>query len=357
MATKDFLALVTEYLRSMKKSLLITFVLLAGLGSFVLYTFVSTGFFREINNSEDYEVIARIPLKGAEDLTISYEDQFMIVSQDDRAARIHGRERTGGLFLIHLNEQKFTPIELKSTIPLYPHGISLLKIDSGHYRLMVVNHYQKHTIEKFDLFGDSLVHLQRFDHQALVSPNDVVMLDADRFYFTNDHGYTSKWGLLAENYLGLNVSNVVLYDGQNFKKVAGGIGYANGINITQDRKQLLVASPRKFMLKFYVILPDGSLSLDKNLDVGSGIDNIELDQNGDLWMGSHPNLLGFTAYAAGKRSVAPSEVIKVTSNNRVESLYENDGSVMSATSVVAPYEDLLFIGTVMDDFLFVLRNK
>lgn len=281
----------------------------------------------------------------------------MVVSQDDRAARFHNRQRTGGLYKIDLSTDSYNPTMLKSNVPLYPHGISLLKIDSGKYHLLVVNHFQKHTIEKFDLIGDSLVHLQTFENPMIISPNDVVLLDSDRFYFTNDHGYTSKLGLLAENYLGLNVSNVVFFDGETFKEVAGGIGYANGINISKDRKQLLVASPRKFVLKFYTIQLDGSLDFEKNLDVGSGIDNIELDEEGNLWMGSHPNLLGFTAYASGRKPMAPSEIIYVSKNGQVESLYENDGSTLSATSVVAPYNNLLFVGTVMDDFLLVLNKK
>ena len=341
----------------MRKFVVVFIILLTGLLLFVLYTFVSTGFFREINNSEDYDLIAKIPLKGAEDLTISYEEQFMLISQDDRAARFRDRKRTGGLFKMNLADNAFDPIKLYSRVPIYPHGISLLKIDSALYQLLVVNHYRRHTIEKYELFGDSLVHIQTFEDPSMISPNDVVHLDRERFYFTNDHGYTSPLGLLAENYLGLNVSNVVFFDGQNFAEVADGIGYANGINISKDRTKIWVASPRKFALRYYSIQADGTLVHNKNLDVGSGIDNIELDEEGNLWMGSHPNLLGFTAYAAGKKPIAPSEIIRVNQDGGVESLYENDGSMMSASSVVAPYKDLLFVGTVMDDYLYVLKKK
>jgi len=206
------------------------------------------------------------------------------------------------------------------------------------------------------LYGsDSLVHRLTYSDELMVSPNDVIALDSGSFYFTNDHGYTSKLGLLAENYLGLAVSDVVFYDG-NYKKVAGGIAYANGINVSSDRSQLLVTSPRSFSLLYYDILPGGDLELDQQLDVGSGIDNIELDEDGNLWMGSHPNLLAFTSYAAGKSEVAPSEIIKV-SGKQVESLYENDGTTVAASSVVAPFKDLLFVGTVMDNKMVVLKKK
>ncbi len=281
----------------------------------------------------------------------------MIVSQDDRAAGFKDRKRTGGLYKFDLKDQEFEPVKLNARVPVYPHGISLLKIDSGHFQLLVVNHYRRHTIEKYELFGDSLVHRQTLEDPMMISPNDVVHLDQERFYFTNDHGYTSRLGLLAENYLGLNVSNVIFFDGKEYREAASGIGYANGINLSKDGKQLLVASPRKFALKYYTLQPDGSLLPDKTLDVGSGIDNIELDEEGNLWMGAHPTLLGFTAYAAGKKPAAPSEIIRVNNEGVVESLYENDGSSISASSVVAPYHNFLFVGTVMDDYLFVLKKK
>ncbi|WP_436514491.1 SMP-30/gluconolactonase/LRE family protein [Ekhidna sp. To15] len=342
----------------MKKFLLTLLVTLILLLAFVLYTFISTGYFREINNTESYEVIAEIPLKGAEDLTISYADRFVIISQDDRAGRRDGSSSQGGLHYLNLDSGDFQPklISDNYNFPFYPHGISMLKLDSAHYQLLVVNHAKQHSIVKFELFGDSLVYMATYRDPSMISPNDVVALDEETFYFTNDHGYSSKWGRLAEDYLGIGVSNVVLYDGQ-YQVVADGINYANGINISQDRSQLLVASPRAFQLHYYNILEDRSLEHDRDLDVGSGIDNIELDENGDLWMGSHPSLLTFAAYAAGKKETAPSEVIKVSNGEVVESLYENDGSTMSASSVVAPYNDLLFVGTVMDDELVVLKKR
>ncbi len=342
----------------MKRLFLTLLVLILLLASFVLYTFSSTGYFREINNTESYDVIAEIPLRGAEDLTISYSDGFMIISQDDRAGRRDDYYYGSGLYYLDLDSGNFKPKKISGSykLPFYPHGISLLKLDSAHYQILAINHARKHSIVKFELFGDSLVYMATYRDESMISPNDVIALDAESFYFTNDHGYTSKWGVFAEDYLGISASNVIFYDGK-YREVADGIKYANGINISKDLSELLVASPRDFSLKYYKIQEDGSLQYDRDLDTGSGIDNIELDQEGNLWIGSHPNLLAFSMYAAGKLDLAPSEIIKVTNNETVESLYVNDGSVVAASSVVAPYNDLLYIGTVMDDKLVVLKKK
>lgn len=343
----------------MKKSVVILLLLLTSILLFVAYTFISTGYFREINNTQGYEVIATYPFKGAEDLTISYKDDFMIVSQDDRAGRRDGNPSKGALYYIDLSDSTLAASNLTADIPLpfYPHGISLFRIDSSRYQILAVNHANGEAIEKFELIGDSLIHLQSIKDPSMVSVNDVVIFDEDRFYFTNDHRYTSRIGLLAENYLGIAVSNVVYFDGDSFREVAGGIAYANGINLSKDRSQLLVASPRKFKLLYYDIVPNGDLTLSSSLDVGTGIDNIELDESGNLWIGAHPNLLAFTAYAVGKKEMAPSELIRIDLDGSVESFFENDGSLFSATSVVAPYKDLLFVGTVMDDELVVIKKK
>ena len=343
----------------MKKFLIVLFGLLFLLIVFVAHTLISTGFFRNINNSENYEIIATIPLKGAEDFSISYDEQFMIISQDDRAARRNDRVRTGDLYYLDLTDSSYFPINLTAHLPFpfYPHGISLLKLDSGRYQILAVNHAGSgHSIEKFELQADSLVHIQTYKSETMNSPNDVIALDERRFYFTNDHGYSSKAGIFLENYLALRISNTVLFDGM-YKEVAGGIAYANGLNISRDRSQLIVASPRHFALKYYDINTDGSLTFDRNLDVGTGVDNIELDQDGNLWLGCHPSLLAFTAYARGSKSMAPSEVVVVRSGTEVLSTFQNDGSLVSASSVAAPFADLLFIGTVMDDELLVLKMK
>ncbi|MEP5610943.1 MAG: hypothetical protein ABJP45_01775 [Cyclobacteriaceae bacterium] len=341
----------------MKKNLTVLVGLVVALLAFIAYTFISTGFFRDINNTESYEIIAEIPMLGAEDFSISYEDNFMIISQDDRAASLNGRKRKGGLYYLDLTSDRFEPFEISNfTSDFFPHGISLFKLDSAHYQILAVNHAEGHSIEKFELFGDSLVHLESYRDETMISPNDVIALNEDSFYFTNDHGYTSKWGLLAENYLGLKISNVVYFDG-NFTVAASDIAYANGLNIDREKSELAVASPRDFKIKYYQIKGDGTLEFKRDLYVGTGVDNIEFDEDGNSWIGCHPSLLAFTAYANGANESAPSEIIMISKDESIEKIFENDGSLVSASSVAAPYKDLLFVGTVMDDKLLVMKAK
>jgi arylesterase/paraoxonase len=187
------------------------------------------------------------------------------------------------------------------------------------------------------------------------------MVDSERFYFTNDHRYTKGLGMLAEDYLGLALSNIIYFDGNNYREVASGISYANGINIDKKRNLLFVASPRKFLLKVYNILDDGSLDFIENIDCGTGVDNIEFDKDGNLWIGSHPNLLKFASYAKGNEEYSPSEIIKIDYRGKndyvVETIYLEDGKSMSASTVAAPFGNYLLTGNVMDESFLILKYK
>jgi len=344
----------------LKKILITLLLLILALVAYVYSILSSTGFFRDIENKAFGSVYQEIPLTGAEDLTIDYEVGLMVISAFDRRGAVKGENPTGGIYMIDLNQEPFKAVRLEDGLGegFHPHGISLFKTDSASYRLLVVNHQNgKHSLELFDLIDGSLSLVKTFADEKILSPNDIVFVDAERFYFTNDHGYTSGAGVFFENYMGLKASGVVYFDGENFRDVAGDIAYANGINITPDLKTLYVASPRQFELLEYSIKEDGSLEKTNTMPAGTGIDNLEWDEQGNLWSGAHPNLIGFTQYAALKKDISPSEVVRINfPDASVESLYVNDGVELSTSCVAAPYGDYLFIGTVMDDKVLVLKK-
>lgn len=354
------------------KALQLIGLLLLILAGYVLYIMSSSGFFRSIENTQDDMISSTITLPGVEDLEVDYEQKFLILSSDDRASRRDGNTVQGHLYKIDLTDSSQTPLQLTTdfTDPFYPHGISMVKLNDSVHRIFVVNHLwgegdtdlaaNEHTIEIFDLWGDSLVHVSRLTDEAMVSPNDIVALDADRFYFTNDHGYTEGLGKLAEEYLGLAVSNVVYYDGSTYKEVADGIAYANGINADQESNFLFVASPRGFLVKVFEMTDNGDLKFVEDIDCKTGVDNIEIDPDGLIWIGAHPSLLHFSSYAQGRNPIAPSEVITIDyeakGNYQVNSLYVEDGSHMSAATIAIPINDKIYLGNVMDEQMVVLKR-
>ncbi len=327
----------------------------------VLYIFNilwSTGFFRSIESSFDSEIVDRFSIKGAEDITIDYLDSLIFISSTDRKIYPPDQQEDGALYMIDGADPILITGDLK--IPFAPHGISIYRSDSIIH-LAAINHtLDGHSIEFFKYANDTLIHDRSMRDPSMIQPNDLVLVNESQSYFTNDHRYTEGIGKLAEEYLGLKLSNVIYYDGKEYNEVADGIAYANGINYDSVRKLLFVASPRHFLVKVYDVSADGHLLHVEDMDCGTGVDNIELDPSGVLWIGCHPNLIHFGEYAKGKEKISPSEIIKIDYREKgdysIEQMYLDDGSSMSGSTVAAPIGDKVYIGNVMDDHIVILKN-
>jgi arylesterase/paraoxonase len=340
----------------------ISILILIVLGLYIFNIFWSTGYFRIIENKFEGEVLTKINIVGAEDITINHIDSFAIVSSTKRKAFPANQQEEGGLYYIDLKKIESKPILLTKDFnkPFAPHGISIFKTDSIT-TIAVVNHtIEKEYIEIFKLIGTKLTHFKTLDNPMILSPNDVVLINENSFYFTNDHKYKSGILRLAEDYLGLAISNVIFFDGLKFKEVANGISFANGINYNSKKDLLFVASPRKFYIKVFKKNNDNSLSFIENIYCGTGVDNIEFDLDNTLWIGAHPNLLHFDSYSKGNKAFAPSEIISIKyieKNNYIkEKIYLEKGQAMSGSTVAAPFGNLILMGNVMDDHFLVLKK-
>lgn len=343
-----------------KKRILIAFLLV--IIFFVAHTFISTGYFRTIEDKFEGAILKKINIKGAEDISINKVDSFAIISATSRNFFPNNKKEKGNLYLIDLKNTDFTPVNLTQNFKkdFAPHGISLFRKDTTTY-IAVINHTKENEfIELFSLNNNVLKHKKTFQNKLIKSPNDIVLINEKEFYFTNDHKYKNGFGRLAEDYLGLSLSNVIYFDGTHFKEVSDGIAYANGINYDSNRNLLFVASPRKFLVKVFEKNMDGSLTFIEDIDCNTGVDNIEFDENQNLWIGAHPNLLHFASYAKGKEKYSPSEIIKINykskGNYTIDQIYLNDGKQMSASTVAAPFNNLIFTGNVMDNHFLILKN-
>ena len=341
-----------------KRILLLILVLLV---LFIINIFWSTGFFRAIENKFEGKILKKVNLTGAEDITISKIDSFAIISSTARKSFPKTEQETGGLYFLDLNNKNYDPIHLTANFkqPSAPHGISIFKKDSISI-IAAINHtIEGEFIEIFELFGTKLTHKKTLEHELIYSPNDIVLLDDNRFYFTNDHKYKGGIKRLAEDYLGLAMSNVVYFDGMNFIEVANKIVYANGINFDAKRNLVFIASVREFLVKVYQKNDDHSLTFVENIYCNTGVDNIEFDSQNNLWIGAHPSLLHFNFYANNTKEISPSEIIKINyiekGNYSIEQIYIEDGNTMSGSTVAAPFGNLILTGNVMDEYFLILE--
>lgn len=344
----------------MKNKLLI-FLMLFSIS--LVWLMYSTGFFRTIDKKFDGSILKKVSIDGVEDITINQKEGFAIISSTKRKNLPPVEQENGDLYLIDLKNMESKPILLTQNFdkPFAPHGISIYTKDSIT-TIAAINHTTNgEYIELFKLTKSKLTHHKTLHNDLIIAPNDIVLLDEETFYFTNDHIYKNGFMRFIEEFLGLPFSNVIFYDGKKFKEAAKGISYANGINFEKNKNLIFVASPRKFKIKVYEKQPDNSLTFIEDIYCGSGVDNIEFDTNNNLWVGAHPNLLQFMSYANSFHNITPSEIIKIQyfkkGDYKVETIYLEKGEEMSGSTVAAPFENLILMGNVMDKHFVILEKN
>lgn len=302
-------------------------------------------------------------LVGAEDIVIDRERAVALISAYDRRAELAGEPTRGAIYAYGLAAPEPELVELTAKFdgPLRPHGIGLWK-EPGRAVLFVVNHgREEEAIEIFDWTSDALVHRRTVTDELLISPNDVAPAGSDRFYATNDHGNRSPLGRTVEEYLQLRRANVVYFDGATVRPAAQKISYANGIALSPTGTTLYAAGTTRGRIHLFHVDPDsGELTRDRVLETGTGVDNIDVDRNGMLWVAAHPKLLTFVAHSKDPAVRSPSEVLWVDPTGQYEpavrSVYLELGDALSGSSVAAAWGSRLLIGSVFEHALDCERD-
>lgn len=358
----------------MRKLILLVGVPVLALIGYAVYLAHAAGEFRSIDALHPGACRKIVGVPGPEDITLHPHRALALISSFDRRAAMDGNVRPGGIHAWALDGAMAAPVNLTpdASDDFRPHGISLHVGPGGRATLFVVNHPGEvlfgaqpqvesdrpaHTIEVFDFDGDRLTHRTTHAHSSMISPNDVVAVDHERFYFTNDHGSAPGWKRKLEDYLRLPWAGVVYFDGREFSEVADGLSYANGINLSPDGKRLYVAEVTRSRIREYARDAEtGALEALGRIDVGFGVDNIEVDPGtGALWLGGHVKLLTFTRHAADAEVPAPSQAVRLAVDDRttggkkqLETVFLDDGELISGASVATGRDGRLLIGSVFE---------
>ncbi|XP_045901185.1 serum paraoxonase/arylesterase 2-like isoform X2 [Micropterus dolomieu] len=186
---------------------------------------------------------------GSEDITI-LGDGLAFISTGLKYPGLPSSEETGKIFSLDMQDPRMKPVELRmprnfDLESFNPHGISVYTDTSDDtIYLFVVNHPQhKSQVELFRFVEDSLslVHLKTIKHELLYSVNDIVAVGVESFYATNDHYFTHEiFKGLVEPLLAQPWTNVVYYSPEEVKVVSEGYYFANGINISPDKRHIYV---------------------------------------------------------------------------------------------------------------------
>lgn len=338
----------------MKKYIVYAFLLF--ILFFLLQTLYKAGVFKSINPHSDFKnTHIYNQAAGPEDLDIDEENGLLFIASTDRWNFINSTESKDGIYLVKLQDNS-NPYRLPSTInaPFHPHGISFFKQDDRSY-LFAINHTSSENfIELLEFLNDTLFHLKTFQNELLNSPNDIVAINTDEFYFTNDHGNSTKFTKVLEDYLRLPLANVVHYKNDNYRKVFKGLHYANGITSSSDKEIIYVTETtggKLSILDRNTTTGDLQLRFKKNLN--SGLDNVTVDSDGTIWIASHPKLFVFVAHAKDPNSISPSQVFRLEANGTydfdVEEIYLNEGEGISASSTALYVNGHVYIGCVFEN--------
>ncbi|XP_039974806.1 serum paraoxonase/arylesterase 2-like isoform X2 [Xiphias gladius] len=293
---------------------------------------------------------------GAEDITILKDGLAFLSTGLKYPGMPSFSDDPGKIFILDLLHPKPTPVELqiKGELDLSsfnPHGISVYtdETDDSVY-LFVVNHPQhKSQVEIFRFVEeDTLVHLKTITHPLLHSVNDIVAVGVESFYATNDHSSPSHALHYLTIILGLPWCDVVYYSPGEVRMAANGFMSSNGINISPDKRYIYVSDIIDHDIDVFERQGEQLVYI-KSVAVGSLCDNIEVDhRTGDIWLGCHPNAMKLSKY--DPEDPPGSEVIQVKNIHSeqpvVSQEYADNGHVIMASSVAAPYERKLLIGSV-----------
>lgn len=295
---------------------------------------------------------------GPEDITIHPRTGVAYISATDRRAVLAGKPVPGAIYAYDLNASPATLVNLtpKADSQFQPHGISLWAGADGREALFVVNHPMvgdrpdPNNIEIFDLTEKGLIHRATLTDPLLVMPNDLVAVGLDRFYVTNTHENAPGSLQTLETYLQLSGAQVLFYGPGGFRPAIKDLVMPNGINLSPDGRTLYVASTTGRAVRFYDRDPAAeALAFRQEIPLGSGADNIEIDEHGNLWIGAHPKLLRVEAHGTDPKTLSPSQVLRVTPDGKVEEIFLDDGTTLSTSTVGAVRGRRLLIGNVFDD--------
>lgn len=253
------------------------------------------------------------------------------------------RDRTGGL------PRAFVPGGLDLWEERLPSG-------QLSHRLFVVNHEGPEVlIFDVDDRGD-LQLAERFSDPRLTSPNDVVATGPESFYVTNDTAAgRDTWRGRADFLAGLPTGQIFHYDGNSWSVVAEGLQWPNGLALSPSGERLYVAEMRAESVRSFDRDPaTDRLEQANRIAVGSFPNNLSVDAEGRLLVGSVPQPFAFKAFTESLRDTAPSQVLRVQ-NGETEVLFQDTGRELSAATAASIVGDRTVIGSAADEKFLMCR--
>ncbi len=325
--------------------------------------------FKTITNNTP-EVCESFEMAGsAEDIEIDYARGIAYLSIQDREALIKGENAQGFIGKIDLNQKPYELVSALTEQPdhLRPHGLSLHIDKAGKRHMAVINHPKNRGIEPevIDLYTESsngsFDFVRSVSDPLFQSPNDVLLVESEKFYVGNDKGGISTVDKIQEQ-MGRPMSTVVFYDGESASIAVKNLSSVSGINLSLDQQTVFASETNaKRMAILKRNLADGSLKKIKTVKLTGSPDNINVSEDGSLVVANIPKVWAliqhFIALQNNEYKPSPSQVVRIDFDNKgdplSEELFMSDGYDISTTSVGVIWANKLFMGSIDDKQMHV----
>jgi arylesterase / paraoxonase len=339
---------------------------LASCVAIVARTYYFAGEFGIVTAHYDGACTAVSNISGAEDATIHPKTGIAFISSYDRRLYRAGAYAPGAIFALDVSAKNPVPKVLTESFKkeFHPHGISLYSSSDGRTFLFAINHTKDGDfVEIFEYLNEMLEHRESISNPLMWRPNDLHAVGSRSFYVTNDHGSKSAVGRFFEDFIPLRNSYVLYFDGKTMAYAAIGIGQANGINMSADGKKIYVAASSEKAIRVFAREPVlGKLTPEFSISLDGFPDNIEVDGAGNLYVASMPKALTYMAHSNDGNKRAPSQILRVTlagkSRYEVNELFVDDGQIINAATVAAPFPGGMLLGPSKDkrNQVLICRN-
>lgn len=318
-------------------------VLVCAIGALWLYNAVNQDVAEKFAGS-----CTAIPLENAsaEDIQIDRARGLAYLSLFDRLASAQGEETSPGT--IGRLDLNMKPPQLGNALQdgptLHPHGLSLYMDDTGQRYLFVINHINRAATgeEAIELYKEVspgvFSHRETFKDPSIVRANDLVAVGPRSFYVAQD----------VDRRGGQVLTDLVYFDGKEYSVVAKDIQSGGGINVSADGSTLYIAETGGKAVRVVARNPDGAIETVRSIDLGTSPDNIDIAEDGSLWVGAHSNVVALAMhFIAGSKS--PTQILRVDVSGdepAIEEIYMNAGEEITSGSGGATLGDQLLIGSI-----------
>lgn len=296
---------------------------------------------------------------GPEDLAIDRETGILYISSHERREK----NKTGFLYTLDVKKEAKIPVKIETNYPdkFAPHGIFLATV-LGVKKLYVLSHPKliggnEHTIEIFKIEKDKFIHEATLKNELLLSPNDLFVTQDGKIFVSNDVPAGVGLGQIVHVLLRLNSSPISYYNGKDWSLLSEKTAFGNGILIKKENgKDYLYRSSHVYesVLKYELSYPNTGapdLKLVKKIELGSGPDNLEEEESGNILVAGHKSNMRFMAHAGNKEKTSPTQIFRIFAEGTTKEIYANDGDEISAASTGLSYKNKLFISQVFEPFI------